>query len=252
MLVTSNRHVCFYFFFIFAFLKVMTNSFTVFLTVISPVTKKSVCFWTRYSLWSSTAPVTFVLSSTPLLYATVLYTSQDTDLNVHCQFICNVFALMLVLLSNCHFFFPCSLSFTIIIIIVVIILPLNSNCHLVKLNTHTHWTMNHCVIFFLKFCSASNKMLVKIVIVFRLWCTKHWIPFKPVRSHQYNPFCYTYISYICTFSKLHKRHFASQGKTYIWWYGLLKSLWLLFFSCTSVFSKRAEVLVAPSLAFTQG
>lgn len=106
--------------------------------------KESVCF----SL-SSTVPVAFVSSSAPLLYATVLYTSQDTDLNVHCQFICDVFALMLVPLNNCHFFFLV-LSFAIIII-VVIILPLNSNCHLVKLNTHTHWTMNHCVIFLFYF-----------------------------------------------------------------------------------------------------
>lgn len=110
----------------------MTNGFTVFFTVISPVTKRQ-CVSEHGTLSSSTVPVTFVSSSTPLFYTTVLYASRDTDLNVHCHFLCDVFALMLVLLNNCHFFLV--LSFTII---VVIILPLSSNCHLVKLNTHTH------------------------------------------------------------------------------------------------------------------
>lgn len=136
MLVTSNRHVCFFLFLFFCVFKGYDKQlYSVFDRHQSH--HKKICVFLRAVLsLSSTVPVTFVLSSTPLLYTTVLYTSQDTDLNVHCQFICDVFALMLVLLNNCHFF-PCSLSFTIIII-VVIILPLNSNCHLVKLNTHTH------------------------------------------------------------------------------------------------------------------
>lgn len=53
---------------------------------------------TSFLFFSSTVPVTFVLSST------VLYASWDTDLNVHCHFLCDVFALMLVLLNSCHFF----------------------------------------------------------------------------------------------------------------------------------------------------
>lgn len=115
---------------------VMTNGFTVFSTIASGVTRRQ-SVSERGTLSSSTVPVTFDSSWTPLFYTTVLYASRDTDLNVRCHFLCDVFALMLVLLNNCHFFPPFDCLLLLLLLSLLFYLSAPTVILLNWIHTHT-------------------------------------------------------------------------------------------------------------------